>query len=198
MADASTQAHPVYCDADEEHPLCVEFSSDNVCLDCSAHYYVMEKRFQVREQVRKAGGRVPHFYPLHPENVHNWQQWRNDRDRFRSIGVDGGEDGELGQGWQQQKVVVEANDFSAEDGLTWKINKISGDKKFGWKEDLGFDGFLGEMGKLETASEPKGLTLDQVLNGVRSENWDLNDGTSNNTTSKEDFEGEPQGDLRDI
>lgn len=39
----------------------------------------------------------------------------------------------------------------------------------GWKEDLGFDGFSGKIGKLEPDPQPQRLNLNEMLYGVGGE-----------------------------
>lgn len=166
MAAASTLAHPVYCEPPKGGSLYVSVPSDNVCKDCSARIYLMEKRFQVAWIVYQSGGRVKDIEPLTPEEVQNWVQWRRDRERFRSIGVDGGEGGELGQGWQKEIVKVKGRDFYREAGHPWMSDRYGPGKMLGWKEDLGFDGFLGEMGEFEPPAQKRGLPAQGVIFGI--------------------------------
>ncbi|MCJ1424476.1 hypothetical protein MMC29_002364, partial [Sticta canariensis] len=131
MAAASTPAHPVYCEPSPGGSLYASVPSDNVCKDCSARMYLMEKRFDVAWKVFEAGGRVKDVEPLTPQGVRNWRQWRRDRERFRSVGVDGGEGGELGQGWQEETVVVEGRDFYREAGKRWMSDRYGPGKMLG-------------------------------------------------------------------
>lgn len=163
MAGASTPAHPVYCETGE---LYVALQCDNLCPDCSARMYLMEKRYAVTNRVRAAGRPVRDLEPSTAYEVGLWAQWRTDRERFRSIGVDGGEGGELGQGWQKQKFVVLGKDFYREAGKAWMSDRYGPGRMLGWKEDLGFDGFLGEMGSFERPNPSKGMTVNEVYGGV--------------------------------
>ncbi|MCJ1462594.1 hypothetical protein MMC07_001196 [Pseudocyphellaria aurata] len=175
MAGVPPQMHHVICIANLQPPARGGFACDNICVQCSAKFYLREKHLQIREQVLAAGGRVEPFPPLPPMDVPLWEQWQRDRERFRSVAVDDGQDGELGQ-------LAEVSDSGENAGLPWKTSKISGhENMLGWKEDLGFDGFLGQMGKLEMGPEPKGLTVDQVLSGIRVQNLALRNNSSGTT-----------------
>ncbi|MCJ1467880.1 hypothetical protein MMC07_006505 [Pseudocyphellaria aurata] len=192
--------------------------------------------FQIRKQVLEAGGRVQPFYPLQPEDIPFWQQRRNDRERFRSIAIDGGEHGELGPGFRAQNAKVEMSDSGAKaaadhhslwtreharlerririrfrlgskrskpvDGSSLFIRytpKISPSGSNGamTKEDFGFDGVLGKLGPLEIGPEPKGLTLDQVLSGIRVQNLALKDNASEATKPKEHGKDVNSEDLKE-
>lgn len=138
----------------------------------------MEKRFSIALKVFQAGGRVKDVKPLTPQGVQNWMQWRRDRERFRSIGVDGGEGGELGQGWQEKTVVVEGRDFYREAGKPWMSDWYGPGKMLGWKEDLGFDGFLGEMGELEPPAKPRGMPAQVLICGLGGGMEDMKEGST--------------------
>ena len=189
MAAASTQLHEVFCEPKAEQTLCVSIPSDNLCGGCSARMYLMEKRYAVGWSVFRAGGRVRDLQPLTPAQIKMWAQWRYDRERFRAIGVDGGDNGELGQGWQKKKVVEEGRDFYREAGEGWMSERYGPGRMLGWKEDLGFDGFVGEMGKWQPPPEEKGLTLAAVICGVRGRNLRM---------SKEDSKGEPKEEPKEF
>lgn len=183
MAAASTPLHEVFCEPKGEESLCVTIPSDNLCAGCSAYMYLLEKRYAVGLRVFRAGGRVRDLQSLTPAQIKMWVQWRYDRERFRAIGVDGGENGELGQGWRKKKVVEKGRDFYREAGKGWMSERYGPGRMLGWKEDLGFDGFLGEMGKWESHPEEKGLTLGAVVCGV---------GGGELRSSKEDSKEEPK------
>lgn len=122
--------------------------------------YLMEKQYALSCIVWNAGRPVRDLPPLDEFGVRLWVRWRHDRERFRAIGVDGGDGGELGQGWQSEVV------HDREVGVDWMVKRYGPGRMVGWKEDLEFDGFLGEMGKAEPAPNTKGLTLDMVTFGV--------------------------------
>lgn len=165
MAAVSSEAHPVYCQPKNGGSLYVSIASDSVCPDCGARLYLMEKRYAVALQVFKAGGRVRDLKPLALDQLRIWGKWRYDREQFRAVGVDGGEGGELGQGWQMKTIVVEGRDFYREAGMDAMSERYGPGAMLGWKENLGFDGFLGEMGPWEPKVY-KGLSVNAVLFGV--------------------------------
>lgn len=135
MAEASTVAHPVFCLG--EIPK-VYFSSDNVCKDCCARCYLLEKRYQITKIVQAAGGRTTEIGPLSAAGVMIWRIWRRDWEKFRAIGVFGGDGGELGQGWSMERSVVLG-------------------KMMGFPEIYKFDPFLGAMGPFELEGPPLGM-----------------------------------------
>lgn len=118
---------------------------------------MMEKRYVVAQAVHRAGGRTKEMDPISPSGARIWLRWLHDRERYRSIGVCGGKDGELGQGWRKQKIVVPGRDFYREAGKPWMSDRYGPGKMLGWEEKYGFDPFLGEMGEFETREEPKGI-----------------------------------------
>ena len=128
--------------------------------------YLLEKRYLVTKAVNKAlrdsGGsssssRQPALEPLSPTEAKNWLQWLSDRERFRQIGVRGGKDGELGQGWRRKKVCVDGRDFYAEAGKKWMSERYGPGVMLGWEDVFVFDEYLGEMGEWELEGGPRGL-----------------------------------------
>ncbi len=82
-----------------------------------------------------AGGRAKAMEPLTREVGKIWFQWFNDWEKYRSIGVSGDRNGELGQGWRKNKLVVEGRDFYKEAGKEWML---------GWEKEYDVDPFLGD------------------------------------------------------
>lgn len=144
----------------------VAVPSDNVCATCSGFMFGIEKQFAGAWAAYQAsGGRQMQedIAPLTELGAAVWARWRVDRERFRAVGVDGGEGGELGQGWQLRKIDTPAG---GDGGGGWMSARYGPRRMLGWKEDLGFDGFLGEMGDLDPDPEFKGLHPDLVRHGV--------------------------------
>ncbi len=141
--------------------------------------YLLEKRYLVTKAVNKVlrdgecdgdGGsrknnknnnknsnRQPALEPLTPTEAKNWLQWLSDRERFRQIGVRGGKDGELGQGWRRKKVFVDGRDFYREAGKEWMSERYGPGMMLGWEDVFTFDEYLGEMGDWELKGGPRGL-----------------------------------------
>lgn len=170
MAEASTPNHPVFCPTET---LQWEFSSDNICATCSRRMYLLEKRYRIIKAVNKAllllddddsggggggnGRQLPALEPLSPAEAKNWLQWLSDRERFRQIGVRGGKDGELGQGWRTEKVCLDGRDFYKETGKEWMSERYGPGVMLGWEDVFTFDEYLGEMGDWELKGGPRGL-----------------------------------------
>ena len=98
--------------------------------------------------------------PFSTEDARNWLQWLADRERFRQIGVRGGKNGELGQGWRSEKIIVDGRDFYKEGGgcgKEWMSERYGPGLMLGWEEVYKFDEYLGEMGDWDLKGGPKGL-----------------------------------------
>lgn len=135
--------------------------------------YLLEKRYLITKAVNKAlrdgdgdsdgdgssssSKRQPALEPLSPAEAKNWLQWLSDRERFRQIGVRGGKDGELGQGWREKKACVDGRDFYREAGKEWMSERYGPGVMLGWEDVFPFDEYLGEMGEWELEGGPKGL-----------------------------------------
>lgn len=94
--------------------------------------------------------------PFSTEDARNWLQWLADRERFRQIGVRGGKNGELGQGWRSEKVFVDGRDFYREE-QEWMSERYGPGMMLGWEEIYHFDEYLGEMGDWDLKGGPRGL-----------------------------------------
>lgn len=122
--------------------------------------YLLEKRYIITKAVNKAAGGSrgePALEPLSPNDARNWLQWLSDRERFRQIGVRGGKNGELGQGWRKKKVYLDGRDFYTEAGKEWMSERYGPGAMLGWEEVYVFDEYLGEMGEWELKGGPRGL-----------------------------------------
>ena len=117
-----------------------------------------------------AGKWVLDFQDLTPAEIDTRME-RGRREGFCAIRIDGGP-GRVGPGGQEKKVVGKRRDFYREAkvmGDDWMSELYVLWRMLGWKEDLGFDGFLGEMEKCESQPEENALDLRAVIYRVGGE-----------------------------